>query len=316
MKTVYVKDLSADYGIVTGETFALTEVKAAVDKNNNTYYDVVLSDKTGTIKGKIWSDNVQYVDKNAFKVGNVVQIDAKVDQYKGNVQLTITSLRAVDEQSLDDYLESSQFDVDDMWQELVDVVASVGNPKIRELLENILNNEDLARKLRYWPAAVTVHHDFRSGLLQHLLEMFSVANGMDKFYPEANFDIVKAGIFLHDIGKLIELDAQGVVTVYSKRGSLLGHMALGLEIMREHLPEDFPDSILLHLQHIILSHHGQFEYGSPVLPATVEALIVHNVDNVSADARKAAQALSKEVVDDQGMTSFNRWLSTRFWNGE
>lgn len=314
MKTLYVKDIKPGGGVVMGETFALADIRPGTDKNNRTYYDVSLSDKTGSIKGKIWADSIQFVDKTAFKVGNVVMIDARIDQYKGQPQLSVTALKGVSEELLDEYLQSSQFDADKMWDELLSIVESISDEGIRALLQNILNDEVLAKKLKYWPAAVSVHHDFRSGLLQHLLEMYVVAEGMERFYPEANFDIVKAGIFLHDIGKLEELDSQGVNIVYTKKGSLLGHMAIGLEIITAHLPENFPINTLLHLQHIVLSHHGELQYGSPVLPATVEALIVHNIDNVSADARKAAQAIS-ESVDEEGMTSYNKWLSTRFWNG-
>lgn len=313
MKTVYVRDIKPG-GVITGETFALGEIRPATDKNNNTYYDITLVDKTGSIRGKIWSDSIGAIDKVAFKVGNVVMIDAKIDQYRGQAQLTVTSVRAVNEQLLDEYLQSSQFDIQTMWQELTAVAESITDEGVRQLVKNILDDERLASRLKYWPAAVTVHHDFRGGLLQHLLEMLVTASGLERFYPDANFDIVKAGIILHDIGKLEELDMQGMSTVYSKKGSLLGHMAIGLEIIDQHLPADFPESALWHLKHIVLSHHGEYEFGSPVLPATVEALIVHNVDNVSADARKAAQAIA-ESVDEEGMTAYNKWLSTRFWNG-
>jgi 3'-5' exoribonuclease len=315
MKTIYIKDIQPGGPIVSQETFAVMEVKSAQDKNGRAYYDLILCDKTGKINAKIWSDAINNVDKNALKPGHVVLLDAKVDSYKGTPQLTILSLRGMDEAILDEYLQSSEFPVEDMWAELMSIIESVSDENIKQLLLNVVNDPELTRKLKYWPAAVTVHHDFRSGLLQHILEMCATAEGLQKFYAKANFDIIKAGIILHDIGKLEELDATGPITVYTKRGSLIGHMALGLEIIRKHLPGNFPENLFTHIQHIVLSHHGQLEYGSPVLPATIEALMIHNIDNVSADARKAAQALVNEALDDNGMSSYNRWLSTKFWDG-
>lgn len=316
MKILYVKDIVPGGPIITQETFAINEIRSAQDKNGRTYYDLVLADKTGRINAKIWPDSFDNVDKNALKAGKVVVVDAKIDQYKGVAQLSLLSLNAVDEAKLDEYMQSSEFPVDEMWAELQAVIASVQDQNIKQLLTNITSDPQVAEKLKYWPAAVTVHHDFRSGLLQHILEMLAAAEGLQKFYHTANFDIVKAGIILHDIGKVEELDASGPATVYSKRGSLIGHMVLGLEIIKRHLPEAFPENIFTHIEHIVLSHHGMYEYGSPVLPATVEALLVHNIDNVSADARKAAQALGNETLDNNGMSGYNKWMSTRFWNGE
>lgn len=314
MKTIYIKDIVPGGPLVLGESFAVVEVKSAQDKMGKPYYDLVLCDKTGKMTAKIWSDSIMNVDKNALVPGHVVAIDAKIDQYKGQPQLSILSLKAMDGMTLDDYFQSSEFPVEEMWADLQSLIESVQDLSIKQLLNNITGDVELQRKLKYWPAAVTVHHDFRSGLIQHILEMAATAEGLQKFYAAANFDIVKAGIILHDIGKLEELDANGPITVYTKRGSLIGHMALGLEIIRKHLPENFPENVYTHIQHIVLSHHGLHEYGSPVLPATIEALLVHNIDNVSADARKAAQAIN-EAVDGDGMTAYNKWLSTRFWNG-
>lgn len=314
MKTIFVKDITPGGPLVLGETFAIVEVKSAQDKMGKPYYDLVISDKTGKINSKIWSDSIMNVDKNALLPGHVVQIDAKIDQYKGQPQLSILSLSGIDGVDLDDYFQSSEFPVEEMWADLLSIIDSIEDTNIKQLLTNIVTDPELERKFKYWPAAATIHHDFRSGLLQHILEMAVTAEGLQKYYAGANFDIVKAGIILHDIGKLEEFDASGPITVYTKRGSLIGHMALGLEIIRQHLPENFPENIYTHIQHIILSHHGLLEYGSPVLPATIEALLVHNIDNVSADARKAAQAIN-EAVDGDGMTAYNRWLATRFWNG-
>lgn len=311
MKTLYVQDIKPGM-LVSGETFVIKEIKQASDKNENPYYDLLLGDKTGDIKAKIWSDAITNVERSSLKVGKVVAIDAKVDEYKGASQLTILSANSVDETKLDDYLESSMIDIDVMWGELLGIVGNISDSYIRELLNNMLADPDIMRRLKFWPAGLSIHHDFRGGLLQHILEMLAIAEGLDRFYPEANFDIVRAGIILHDIGKLEEFEVRGISPVYTRRGSLIGHLVLGLEVLNKFKGSDFPEDLLLHLQHIVLSHHGLREYGSPILPSTVEAIIVYQADNLSSKTRIAAKGM-REDADEEGLTKYNRWLDTRLW---
>ncbi len=311
MKTVYVTDIASGT-VIQGETFALIEVKAATDKNDRPYYDLTLGDRTGQVRAKIWSDSMGNVDKEGLKVGKVAAIWARVEEFRGKPQLNIMELRKVDETQLDEYLESSAFPVEDMWKQLLEIIADVKNKYIRGLLENIVNDPDMSRKLKYWPAAVSFPHDFRSGLLQHVLEMLTLASGMEKFYPDLDFDIVRGGIILHDLGKLEEIDAQGLVARYTVVGSVLGHIYLGTQIIDKFAPEGTPEKIILHLKHIVLSHHGEKEKGSPVVPATAEALLVSGIDEASAKAQMGFKGM-KEPVDEIGMTSYNRWLERWMW---
>jgi len=313
MKSTYVKDLA--YGqVLSGETFALKDINTGTDKNNQPYYDLTLADKTGEIKGKVWSDHIQEIEKSSLKTGRIVAISARVDQFKGALQLNVLSLKGVDEKELDDYMNTSAFKPEEMWDELMDAVKSVGEKDLKELLENVLKDVEIKKRLMYWPAAMSVHHDFRSGLLQHILEMLTVAEGLERFYPEVDFDMVKTGIVLHDIGKLEELNGNGMGASYTTEGALIGHIALGIKMLEKYWPEDISYSNKLHVQHIILSHHGTKEFGSPVLPATVESILVHYIDNVSAKARTVTQGL-EEGKDEHGFTGFNRWMGTRLWAG-
>ena len=311
MKTLYVTDITSGT-IVQGETFAIVEVKAATDKNDRPYYDLTLGDRTGQVRAKIWSDNLPNVDKETLKVGKVGAIWARVEDFRGKPQLNIMELRKVDETQLEEYLESSVFPVEEMWQELMTIIGEVKNHHIRTLLENLINDVEMARRFKYWPAAVSYHHDFRSGLLQHILECLSLARGLDKFYPEVDFDIVNAGIILHDIGKLEEIDAQGLVARYTVKGSVLGHLYLGTQIIDKYAPQDMPEKIQMHLKHIVLSHHGLKEKGSPVLPATAEALLVSGIDEASAKVQMGFKGV-KDTPDEIGMTSYNRWLERWMW---
>lgn len=296
------------------ETFVLKELNPGTDKNGRPYYDVVLADKTGEIKGKIWSDAIEHVDLKSSRKGFVVTVSGRVESYKGLNQLSVMSMRGVDETQLDDYLESSIYPADQLWAELQDVVTSINNQPIKQLILNIMNDDELGRKLKFWPAGMSIHHGFRSGLLQHILEMQTVLAGLPKYFPDVNYDIVKAGIILHDIGKLKELKAGGLVTDYERAGNLIGHMAMGVIMIEEHAPADLPQYHKVHLQHIVLSHHGEKAKGSPVNPATAEAVIVQMCDELSAKTRKILDKLKNEGVS--GMTKFDYWDEVKYWDGK
>ncbi|MCA9380636.1 HD domain-containing protein [Candidatus Dojkabacteria bacterium] len=314
MKTQYIKDLQRGQ-IFDGETFAIYEQSKAEDKNGNTYYSLVIGDKTGKLSSKIWNDALSNVDTKAIKEGNVVSISGKVDEYKGVPQIVIMELRAIDETSLEEFVESSMFDAEDMYKELLEEIESISYEPLRKVVNEIVTDKEIAPNLKYWPAATTVHHDFRSGLLQHILEMLTVAKGLERFYPDVDFDILTAGIVLHDLGKIYELDGKNLSVPYTKVGQLFGHIYMGTRLFEEHakkakLDEDVKD----HVMHLILSHHGVLEYGSPVVPATPEAILLTNIDNVSAKARTADKAL-KEIGEDEEFGRRNFFLeNTKIWN--
>jgi 3'-5' exoribonuclease len=312
MKTVYVTDITPG-GAISGETFAIAEAKQASDKNGNPYFDLVLTDKSGSISAKIWSEALPRIDRSLLKPGKVVAVSATVSEYKGNVQLTITEISQVDETKMEEYLESSQFPVEDMYKELQDIIQTkIEDTAIKALLENTFADADVARRFKYWPAATSFHHNFRSGLLQHVLECLSLVDGLQRFYPELDFDIVRAGLIYHDIGKLEEIDGEGLVANYTAKGSILGHMHLGIQILERFAPENLPEYVKDHLKHIILSHHGEKEKGSPVLPATPEALLVAGVDDTSAKTNMGIKAMA-EPANEQGMSGYNRWLGRFMW---
>lgn len=315
MKTLYVKDLQKNL-VIVNETFVLVEADRSQDKNGNFYYNIVLGDKTGKIPAKIWSEKVDRIETKALKQGTVVQIGGKVEDYRGKLQVNIMDLNRVDESSLDEYLESSEFDAEEMMKELIDTIESIKSKSIKKVLTKIFDNEEIARKFKYWPAAASVHHDFRSGLLQHVLEMLRIAGSLIKFYPKINYDILKAGVILHDIGKLFELDASSnIAVVYSKEGTLMGHIVRGVLLLEEYDKGDLDSDTKLHLQHLILSHHGSLEYGSPVVPSTVEAVMLSQIDNLSAKGRIAAK-VKKAISSDSEFSSNINWLEgAKIWTG-
>ncbi len=314
MKTIYVTDLQKNM-IIANETFVICSVERAEDKNGKPYYKLVLGDKTGKISSKIWSDKLAQIESSALVEGNVVQVSAKIDEYKGSFQMNIMSLNDVDEGALDEFLESSEYDPDEMMNELLKEVENISHKGLKEVLVNILSDAEILRRFKYWPAAATVHHDFRSGLLQHVLEMLNFSKEISRFYPDINYDILKAGIIMHDMGKIYELDASGVSTSYTKIGTLVGHIVIGTQIFTQYAKGNLPDDVYLHVIHLILSHHGSFEFGCPVLPSTVEATVLTYLDNLSAKARTAAKA-RKNIAEGQSFSSGNNWLQgARIWKG-
>lgn len=314
MKNTFVKDIKPSL-ILAGESFVINDIKTLQDKNERPYYDLELGDKTGKIKAKIWSDNIPQVEKQALQSGRVVSIDAKVEEFRGAMQLNILKLIGVDETKMEDFLESSMFPADEMWEELMQKIEEhVSDKHLNQLLHSIFADAEIAKKYKYWRAANSFHHDFRSGLLQHVLEMIAAAEGLERFYPQANFSLVYTGIILHDIGKLEEIDSSGMVPRYTTKGNLIGHVVLGMELVDSFMSADMPEKLRLHLKHIILSHQGELQYASPSVPATLEAMIVYRLDGVSSDARKMDKGMG-EPGDEYGISQYNKWLDRWLWVG-
>lgn len=315
MKTIYIKDLKKGQSVEL-ETFAICEAKQAQDKNGKPYYDVIIGDKTGRMKGKIWGDQFDFINKNALKVGHIAAISGRIDEFRGTPQITIIRLEDVDESKLDDYLESSKFSPDKMWDELVGMVKEVKNGSIRELLQNVMNDPELANALKYYPAGIYIHHGFRSGLIQHILEIITVCMSVKRFYPELDYDLVLAGAILHDIGKSKELKPTGVSTEFTIDGVFVGHLVMSYEIMLKHMPSDMDERMKLKLKNMILGHNGKLELGSPVLPVTQEASL-HSAADELVKLMGAHDRLKKQYAGTGvEITEFDKGIEGRAYVGK
>lgn len=314
MKTYYVKDLSPSL-LLSNEPFAISEVSKAEDKFGKAYLKIIFADKTGKVEGKIWNDKLIKIDSKICVPGNVVLVSAKVEDFKGKLQLNIQDLLRADENKLDDFIETSEFDAEEMMNELMEYVQKIKHNSLRSILEEMFKDVEFSRSYKFWPAAKSVHHDFRSGLLQHVLEMLNIAYSMQRFYPKVNYDILTAGIILHDIGKFEEFNVQGIGTEYSKKGILIGHIPLGSIKFSEYAKGKLSEDLYYHMIHMILSHHGEVQYGSPVVPATVEAVMLAYIDRLSDKARCAVQAI-EDITEDKEFGNYNIWMeNARFWRG-
>lgn len=314
MKTVYISDFSKGMSI-TGDTFAVQVANLQETKSGKPYYRVTLVDKSGSINGQIWSDNIPNIEKNSLKPGKVVSIEATVEDYKGALQLNIQRVSGVDETALDEYIEASEFDLDELWVILEEHINSIKDKSLKTFIGKIFEDEDMKRRYKTRPAAEYVHHSFQGGLLEHVVEMLELSKAFRKFYPLVNYDLVIVGIIMHDIGKLVELDIVGTVVQRTKEGHLIGHLIKSYDMALEYGKDILDEETLINLRHIILAHHGIQEYGSPVVPATIEAAMVHATDEASTRVRIFQKVLKKHESSDEEFTEWDRILGTRVYKG-
>lgn len=312
MKTYYVEDLAKGM-VLNGETFAVKEVKLLETKAKQPYYKVVLVDKTGDISGNIWSDNIPNIEKKALKAGKVVMVNARVEEFKSALQLNIDSVNSVDESSLDEFIEASDFDLEELWAIVDGYIEKISDTAIKNFMQKVFADQDLLKKFKVSPAAEYVHHSFRGGLMEHVSEMLEMMNSVRKFYPEVNYDMVTAGIILHDIGKLTELDIEGTVVHRTKEGRLLGHLISSFEFVKDNAKGILNDEQILQLKHVILAHHGQLDYGSPVTPATIEAMMVHALDHSSSQIRIFQKIIRKNIKREDPFSEWDNVVKTRVY---
>lgn len=309
-----VRQLTADSA---GLGFFLCTQKEARPGRNGEFLSLTLQDATGRIAARVF-DDVERL-KGSFEAGDFVKVKARANLYNERLQLIVENIRRVhlEQDRLEGFREedcvmSSARPVDEMWAELQGRIAGVGNPFIKQLLEAIVAANEA--KLRVWPAAQSVHHAYRAGFLEHILQMAAVGEMLARAY-DAGVDLILAGALLHDIGKLQELDYD-LATSYSRDGRLLGHIMLGSALVGEAAAaiEGFPPELLTEIQHLILSHHGRLEFGSPVAPMTVEAFILSFVDDLDAKINIVRQAIRDDTGEGE-FTAYHPKLERVIWKG-
>ena len=252
------------------------------NKNGKEYITVKLQDESGLLEGKIWAIHPGI---EAFNADEVVYVEGDVVLYQDNLQLNIGKIRKAEDGSYDlsTLLPHTRKDVGELENNLLELIDQVEHPAIRMLLENIFCEEAIYKRFTTGAAAKSVHHAYISGLLEHTINVAEIGVYLSGLYEGVNRDLVIAGCLLHDMGKMYEL-SPFPQNDYTDEGQLLGHLILGLEKVdevRRTIP-DFPQEANLILKHILLSHHGEYEYGSPKRPKCIEAMIVHLADNADS----------------------------------
>jgi 3'-5' exoribonuclease len=202
-----------------------------------------------------------------------------------------------------------------LWQKLESYINGIADTEIKAMLKTIFADSEINRRFKTFPAAEFVHHSFRGGLLEHVVEMLDISGSLKSYYEEANYDYVYAGIILHDIGKIFELAPVGAAIERTKEGYLLGHLILSFETLLRY-GKDLDPEKLLNLKHIVLAHHGVLEYGSPVIPATIEAAIVHEVDKLSSTTRTYQKVIRQSRENGHEFAEWDKILGTKVYLGE
>ncbi len=299
MKPTFVRDLTPNSPVRS--TFLVQSKERKTASNGAAYLDLSLQDNTGVIAAKLWDYSERTTP--AFEADDVVQVEGQVESYRGTPQLRIRKITtcAPDAVDLRDYLPRTERNPEEMFAALLARVRRMSEGPLRALLLSILEDAPLAEKYKLAPAAMSYHHAFLGGLLEHVSSLVALGDGVADHYPWLRRDLIVAGIVLHDIGKTEELSFVAGFR-YSTRGQLVGHISMGLEMVQAKIRQipDFPAQLKGEIEHIIISHHGKLEFGSPKEPMFAEALVVSFLDEMDSklEAVRAQYAADQDRPGD------------------
>lgn len=319
MPHLFISELKA--GDKINQFFLIKRKERRRTKNGKDYLDLSLADRTGALNGKIWGEGVSRFDP-LFREGQFAAVAGRVESFQEDLQLTVERIKG-QEYFSPEQLEAAGFnsdlllpatllDIDSLWKDVLQwVEEEINNPPLKALTLSLLHNNEMAWKT--WPASKLYHHAYRGGLLEHTHRVVQLARSLLPHFPELNGDLVLAGTILHDMGKMRELE--GCLSASNTiDGELFGHLVLGWAMIRETAKDlSWEDPTLLsRLEHILLAHHGQLEYGSPVLPQTREALMVHMVDDLEGKIKMMTDHLESDR-SDRAFTDWHKVLKRKIF---
>lgn len=290
----FLKDLKE--GDRISDIYLCKHKQAAVTKNGKPYETVILQDKTGTLDAKLWEPNSAGIED--FDILDYIEVNGEVTSFNGALQASLKRVRKAGEGEYEpsDYLPVSKKNIDEMYAELLEIIKSIENVHLKALLtEFFVKDEKFIASFKKSSAAKMIHHGFVGGLLEHTLSVTKLCDYFAKVYPILNRDLLLTAAICHDIGKTKEI-SPFPQNDYTDEGQFLGHIVMGSQMVAERaalLPE-FPKEILLQLQHCILAHHGKYEFGSPKLPALIEAVALNYADDIDAKLETFKEILEKE----------------------
>lgn len=315
MKEFFLSDCARFENKVIVSSFVVISKQVKPKKTGEPYLALTLGDRCGQIEAKMW-DNVEDA-LDAFDQEDFLKIKGLLNKYKNRFQLTIHKLRKLGDSEIDfgDYLPKTTKDVEEQWRTLGDFVASFQDPNLRSLVQSFMADPEISEAYKNAPAAKSLHHAYIGGLLDHVVSLFRSCDLVSRNYPQINRDLLLTGAFLHDIGKIHELTYNRLFS-YSSRGQLLGHMIIELEMLQKKLAAlpSFPDEMKTLVEHLIISHHGQYEFGSPKLPMFPEALMLHYMDDLDSKMESMRAHFEREAENESSWTSYNASLGRTLLN--
>lgn len=315
MKDFYICDAAQFENKTVVSSFVVSAKQVKPKRTGDFYLSLTLVDRTGHIDAKVW-DNVSEI-MDTFDQDDFVKVKGLVNKYNSRFQFTIHKLRKLDESEVDyaDYLPKTSKDIDELWRTLASFVESFRDPHLKALLQAFMADEQIAIAYKTAPAAKTLHHAFIGGLLDHVVSLFTVCDLACRNYPHIDRDLLLTGAFLHDIGKIHELSYSRSFG-YTNRGQLLGHMIIELEMLQAKLAKfpDFPAELKPLLEHLIISHHGHYEFGSPKLPMFPEALMLHYLDDLDSKMESMRAQFERDAPVPDPWSGYNSSLARPLLN--
>ena len=328
MKDIYIADLANfDEGKLFDGYFLVLGKQTATTKTNKPYLNLILGDNTGQLEARVWDPTDPRIAKD-FAKGDIVKARGSASRYNDRLQMKVDQLRLAQAGEVDkaDMLPSTKQDVATLWNALRGFVESVANPDLKRLLTTLLDQPALAEAYREAPAAKQLHHAWLGGLLEHVVSLCTLADRVAPHYPLIDRDLLVTGVILHDIGKVRELSWE-VGFEYTVEGTLLGHIQMGVALAEKTIDSlpNFPPKLKTLVLHMILSHHGKLEFGSPKLPMIPEALVLNFLDDLDAKMQAVQGEFDKCIREGKGPDELTgkvwaldqrQLLNTRRWLGE
>jgi 3'-5' exoribonuclease len=317
MSRLFVNQLVDGQGI--DEIYLASEKQLRPNRQGSLYLQVRLSDKTGSITAMMWNASQKQFD--GFNSGDYVRVLGNAQLYNGNMQVIAREIFPAEPSQVNDldFITMSQAAIEQLTSRLADMLRSMENPHLRNLADCFLTDEAFMARFRKAPAGIKNHHAYHGGLIEHVVSLMELAQLVGKHYPRLNSDLLLMGAMLHDVGKIDELCYDPDLG-YEDAGQLLGHMVMGVEILQERIrdverqtSQPFPAELAVQLKHLVLSHHGQLEFGSPVLPMTLEAIALHFLDNLDARLHNVIQIIDEDVNPSSPWTTYQPALSRKIY---
>jgi len=303
------------------QVFLASDKQLRPNRNGNLYLQLQLSDRSGAIATRLW--NASENDYRGFENGDYVLVDGQTQLFQGNMQMIANSIRRARADEVDeaDFVTLQSAEIDRMASRLADILRSIRAPELRNLAECYLMDSEFMAKFTAAPAGMKNHHAYRGGLLEHVVGLMELVLLVAPRYPQLDQDKLLLGAFLHDSAKTDELSYERDIA-YTDEGQLLGHMILAISMIDEKVTEaerlsgeSFPKSLVTELKHMVVSHHGEYEYGSAKLPMTLEAVALHHLDNLDAKMASFTQLIRDCPNVESNWTQYHANLGRKLYKG-
>jgi 3'-5' exoribonuclease len=315
VKDFFIEQCAAHENQTITALFVVAAKQVKPKKSGEPYLALTLSDRTGSIEAKMWDGVPEAM--HTFDQDDFIKVRGLINKYNNRFQLTIHKLRKCEENEVDfaDYLPATKKNVDELWTKVGAYVDSFQDPHLKALIKAFMADAEIEKAYKCAPAAKTLHHAFIGGLLDHVVSLMNSCDLILRNYPHLNRDLVLTGVFLHDIGKIHELTYARSFS-YTTEGQLLGHMIIELEMLHKKLLglPDFPAELKILVEHLIISHHGEYEFGSPKLPMFPEALLLHYMDDLDSKIESMRAHFEREIGSEAEWAGYNPSLGRPLLN--